>query len=95
MLFPRPNSKNIRILCKALIEVLQSIPSFQSLRFGYMGLVTTPEEYALTGEPSWVNYADPGIQRPLGGNAPQQRGQDLTSAVAFNIFKAKKTFGKQ
>ena len=87
--------QNIRILCKFLVEVLQSIPSYQSLRYGYMGFVTTPEEYTLTGELPWVEYADPGFHRRLGGNAPQQRGQDLTSAVASNIFKAKKTFGKQ
>ena len=94
-LFPRPNSKNIRILYKALIEVLQSIPSFQSLHFGYMGFVTTPKEYALTGEPPWVDYADPGVHWPLEGNAPQQRDLHVTFAVASNIFKSKKTFDKQ
>ena len=86
-LLPRPDAKNIRVLCKALIEVLQSIPSYQSLRFGYMGFVTTPEEYALTWEPPWRDYVDPGFHRPLlGGNAPQQRDLDVTFAVASNIF---------
>ena len=87
--------QKIRILRKYLIEVLQSIPSYQSLRFGYMRFVTTPEEYALTGESPWVDYADPGFHRPLGGDAPQQRDLDATFAMASNIFKAKKTFGRQ
>ena len=87
MLFPRLNAKNIRILCKFLVEVLQSIPSYQSLRHGYMGFVTTPEEYVLTGEPPWVGYADLGFDRPLGRNSPQQRNLDVTFAVASDVFQ--------
>ena len=68
--------------------MLQSIPSYQSLRFGYIGFVTTLEEYALTGESPWVDYADPGFHRPLGGDAPQQRDLDATFAMASNIFQS-------
>ena len=56
-----------------------------------MGFVTTPVEYALTGDPSRVDYADPGFHRPLEGNAPQQRNLDVTFAVASNIFRAETT----
>ena len=42
---PRPNAKNIKALMKALTEAVQGISSYQSTRFGYMGMVVTPEEY--------------------------------------------------
>ena len=54
-----------------------------------------PVEYALTGEPPWVDYADPEFHQPLGENAPQQRDLDVTFALASNMFKAKKTFDRQ
>ena len=38
-----------------------------------MGMVVTPEEYALTGEAAWVDFPDPGFHRPLGENATEQR----------------------
>ena len=38
---------------KALTEAVQVIPSFQSTKYGYMGMVVTPEEYVLTGEQPW------------------------------------------
>ena len=85
---PRPTAKNLRIMTKTLIERLQAIPSYQSQRFGYMGFVTTPEEYALTGESPWEDYANPGFHRPLGGAAPQQRDLNVQFNVASNIYQS-------
>ena len=53
-----------------------------------MGFVTTTKEYALTGKPLWVDFADPGFHRPLRGAAPQQRDLDVTFALASNIFQS-------
>ena len=53
-----------------------------------MGFVTTLENYALTGEPPWVDYADPGFHQHLGGNAPQQHDLDVTFAVASTTFQS-------
>ena len=50
-LHPRQNSKNMRALIKASEERLQDIPSHQSLRYGYRGIITPAAVYALTGEP--------------------------------------------
>ena len=75
-LAPRPNGRNLRTLVKALTEALQGIPSYQSQRYGFMGFVVPPEEYALTGEQPWVDYADPGYHRALGGTASAQRDAD-------------------
>ena len=85
---PRPNAVNIRITTKALTEALQGIPAYQSQAFGYMGFVVTPEEYALTGEPGWQDFDDPGFHRPLGGNAAAQRDADVQYTVAKNIFQS-------
>ena len=63
---PRPNTKNLRALIKALTESVQGIPSYQSEKYGYMGMVVTPEEYVLTGEQQWIDFADPGYHRVLG-----------------------------
>ena len=52
MLYPRLNSENIRTLIKALIERLQDIPSYQSIRYDYKGFITM----VLTGEVPWVDY---------------------------------------
>ena len=57
----------MRALIKASEERLQGIPSYQSLRFGYKGFISPAEVYALTGEPPWVAYLDPGWHQPLGG----------------------------
>jgi hypothetical protein len=51
-----------------------------------MGFVTSPEEYALTGEQPWADYADPGYHRDLGGTASAQRDADVQYNVAKNIF---------
>ena len=85
---PRPNSRNLRAMMKALVQRLQAIPSYQSQRYGYMGFVTMAEEYALTGEHPWVDYADPGFHRPLGGNAAQQRDTDVQFNMASNIYNS-------
>ena len=85
---PRPNSKNLRAMMKALVQQLQAIPSYQSQRYGYMGSVTTAEEYALIGEQPWADYPDPGYHRPLGGNAAQQRDTDVQFNVAPNIYNS-------
>ena len=85
---PRPNSKNLRAMIKALTQRLQAIPSVQSRRYGYMGFVATREEYALTGEQPWNDYPDPGRRRPLGGNATQQRDTDMQSNVMLNIYNS-------
>ena len=58
ILDPRPNAKNIRALMKALVETVQDILSYQSTKYGYMGMVVTPEEYVLTGEPPWQDFVD-------------------------------------
>ena len=64
---PRPNATNIRTLKKALAEALQTLPAWSSVRYGYMGMVVTPEEYALTGETPFQLFRDPGLFRALGG----------------------------
>ena len=87
-LAPRPNARNLRAMQKALTEALQGIPSYQSQRYGYMGFVTSPEEYALTGEPAWFNYADPGFHRDLGGTAATQRDKDVEYNVQKIIFQS-------
>ena len=81
---PRPNTRNLRALIKCLTEAVQEIPSFQSIKYGYMGMVVTPEEYALTGETAWQDFPDPGFHRPLGGNATEQRDAETE-------FQARKT----
>ena len=86
-LAPRPNARNLRALQKALTEALQGIPSYQSQRYGFMGFVTSPEEYALTGEPAWFDYGDPGFHRDLGGTAAVQRDKDVEYNVAKTIFQ--------
>ena len=75
-------------LIKALTERLQGIPSYQSLRYGYKGFVTPAKEYALTGDPPWRDYQDPGWHRPLRGNAAQQRDTNVRFAVASNIYNS-------
>ena len=85
-LAPRPNGRNLRALLKALTEALQGIPAYQSQRYGFMGFIVPPEEYALTGEQPWADYADPGYHRALGGTASAQRDADTQYNVAKNIF---------
>ena len=85
---PRPNSKNLRAMMKALVQRLQAIPSYQSQRYGYMEFVTTAEEYALTGEQPWVDYPDPGYHWSLGGTAAHQRDTDVQFNVTSNIYNS-------
>ena len=84
----RPNSKYMRALIKASGDRLQGIPSYRSLRYGYKGFITPAEVYALTGKPPWVDYQDPGWNRPLGGNVAQQRDTDVRFTVASNIYNS-------
>ena len=86
-LVPRPNARNPRAMQKALTEALQGIPSYQSQRYGFMGFVTSPEEYALTGKPAWFDYADPGFHRDLGGTAATQSDNDVEYNVEKTIFQ--------
>ena len=65
MMEPRPNAKNIRALMKALTEAVQGIPSYQSTKFGYMGMVVTLKEYVLLGEQPWQDFANLGYHRVL------------------------------
>ena len=44
---PRPNTKDTMIFNKALTEALQGILSYQSQRFGFIGMIATPQEYIL------------------------------------------------
>ena len=78
----------MRALIKASKERLQGIPSYQSLRYGYRGFITPTAVYALTGEPRWVDYQDPGLHRPLGGTTSQQRDVDVQFTVASNIYNS-------
>ena len=87
-LAPRPNGRNLRALTKALTEALQGIAAYQLQRYGFMGFVTTQEEYALTGEQPWHNFPDPGYHRTLGGAASEQRDADTRYNVAKNIFQS-------
>ena len=84
----RLNSKNLRAMAKALVQRLQAIPPYQSQRYGYMGFVTTAEEYALAGEQPWADYPDPGYHRPLGGTAAYQRDTAMQFNVAPNIYNS-------
>lgn len=77
-------------MIKSLTKTLQGIPSYQSQAFRFMGFVVTPEEYALTGEPLWQDYPDPGFHRPLGGNAAQQRDTNVKFNVALNVYQSQK-----
>ena len=85
-LAPRPNGRSLRALTKAFTEALQGISAYQSQRYGFMGFITTAEEYALTGEQPWQDYADPGYHRTLGGTASEQRDADTEYSVARNIY---------
>ena len=39
-----PNTINVWVCSKALTKTVQCIPSYQSLTFGYIGFVVTPEK---------------------------------------------------
>ena len=86
--YPQPNAKNLQTMIKALTERLQSIPSFQSSRYGYMGLVASRKEYALTRENPWNDYPDPGHHRTLGGNTSQQRDSDVRYNFMANVYNS-------
>ena len=62
-LLPRPISTNIHTLTIYLCDRITSIPSYQLLEYGYMGIVEERAVYALTGAPPWVDYQDPGAAR--------------------------------
>ena len=83
---PRPNATNLRTLKKHLVEALQGLPSYASVRYGYMGMVVSPEEYALTGEPPFRRIPDPGAHRPLGGSTTPQRDNEVTYNASKNVF---------
>ena len=83
---PSPNAKNIRALSKALTDALHVIPLYQSQRFGYMGMVTVPEEYSLLGEQLWADFPDPSYHQQLGGMAAEQRDQETEQNTATNIY---------
>jgi hypothetical protein len=42
---PRPNAVNLRALSTDLEQKLETIPSHQSPKFGYVGMVMPPEIY--------------------------------------------------
>ena len=86
---PRPNATNLRALKKHLVEALQGLPSYASLRYGYMGMVVSPEDYALTGEPPFRRIPDPGANRPLGGSTNAQRDNEVTYNASRNVFLSK------
>ena len=44
--------------------------------------------YALTREPPWSDYQDPGWHWPLGGTASQQRDVDVRFTVVSNIYNS-------
>ena len=62
------------------------MPALSSVRYGYMGMVVTPEEHALTGEMPFARFQYPGAHRTLGGNASLQRDNDVQYNAAKNIF---------
>ena len=85
LLESRPNTKNIRVVSKALAKALQGAPLYQSQTFGFMGFITTPGGYALTGELPWQNFPDPGFHRQLGGTVAVKRGTKAQCNVAKNF----------
>ena len=50
ILEPGSNALNIRAMTKALVKVLQKVPSILSQQYGYMGMIVGAREYPLTGE---------------------------------------------
>ena len=71
---------------KALTEAIQVIPSFWSTKYGYIGMVVTPEDYVLTGEQPWQYFADPGYHSALEGTASKQRDRETQYQAAKAIF---------
>lgn len=49
-------------------------------------MVVTPEEYVLTGEPPWQDFANPGYHRVLGGTASKQRDRETQYQAAKGIY---------
>ena len=95
-LFPPPNAKNIRIFCKALIEVLQSVPSYVPIpTFWAHGIRNDARRVCINQGAAVERLFRPWIPLTPRRNAPQQRDLDVTFVVASNIFQNQETFGKQ
>ena len=64
-LHPRPNKTNIRALVQYFEQKLGSVPSHQSRKFSYLGMVTQPAVYALKCNKAWTELQDPGPHRTI------------------------------
>ena len=84
---PRPNATNIRALTVALVDKLSTIPSQQSVEFGYSGMVEQEEIHALNTTTPWANFNNPGVHPPTNENLTpvQQRDQ-------LGLYQASKEF---
>ena len=49
-------------------------------------MVVTPEEYALTGEQPWQDFADPGYHRALGGTASKQQDRETQYQATKAVY---------
>ena len=66
-LHPRPTATKFCALYTHLRKVLAKIPSFQSTNHGYQGMVDQAEIDALTEEPAWIDFPNPGFHRQADG----------------------------
>ena len=78
---------------KAMIEAMQGILSYQTIRYGYIGTVVTPKEYILIKEEPWNDFADPGCLHELRGVANKQHNQETQYQTAKSIYISQKTQG--
>ena len=64
-LAPRPTGASIRALEQDLIKKMGSVPSHQSRKHGYIGMVMQPVLYARRCNIPWADFADPGPHRVI------------------------------
>ena len=80
---------------KALTELAQGILAYQSTNYGYVGMMVTPEECVLTGEPPWQDFADSGYHRVLGGTASKKRTEKPNIRWQKPIILARRMYTQQ
>ena len=79
----------IRAQKKLLVEAVQAIPLWSFLRYVYMNMIVSRQEYTLAGEASWAELRDSGAHRALGGKAAAKRDNDVHYYAANNVFPIK------
>ena len=83
-LAPRPTGANIRALEQDLIKKLGSIPSHQSRKQGYTGMIMQPVLYARRCNTPWQDFADPGRHRAIDPQLNTAGQADLLVEWTYN-----------